>query len=501
MSADFWIKAAQLIVSLSFLIFIHELGHFFWARVFKTRVNKFYLFFNPNFSILRAKKFNGKWHFEWFKKNQPEHLQPLLDANGEEKKDKKGNVILVPAPIDELPDDDWRKYPDSTEWGIGWLPLGGYCSIAGMVDESMDPTVTNTEPQPWEYRSKKTWQRLLIITGGVVNNFIGALIIYSMLMFSNGEEWMPVRNAYLGYDYCTTAQNYGFENGDIIKTINGVEPERISDVAQYIIIEGKQDVTVLRNGQEVNITLPKSFGESYLEIDKDNPFMSPRFPLVIDDFSDNSPAKNIGMEIGDSIVGVNGKAMSAASEIRDTLANHPSDTVVLSFVRNHQTMQMPVELNEDGALGVALKNPALFFKTETKRYGFFASIPAGIKKGFSVLGSYVKQFRLVFTKAGAKSLGGFGAIGGLFPSEWNWTDFWSLTAFLSVILAFMNILPIPVLDGGYVLFILYEMITRRKPSEKVMEIMLNIGMFLLLALLIFANGNDLIKWILKLIGK
>ena len=501
MTAEFWIKAAQLVVSLSFLIFIHELGHFFWARLFKTRVDKFYLFFNPNFSIVRAKKFNGKWHFAWFQKNLPDHVKPLLDADGNEKKDKKGNTIYAPAPLEELADDDWRKYPENTEWGIGWIPLGGYCSIAGMVDETSDSSTINSEPQPWEYRSKKTWQRLLIIVGGVVNNFIGALIIYSMLMFHYGEEWVPVSNGYLGYDYCQTALDNGFENGDIIVDINGERPEHTSDVAQLLIIEGKQEVTVLRNNEKVSLTLPKDFGERFVENEKGGQFMVMRFPFVVDSVAPNTPAKEAGLQKGDSIIGINSVMTSAASQIRDTLSKHPNETSVLTLVRSGRTLDVPVVVDESGMLGITFKNPALFFKTKVKKYGFFASFPAGIRKGCEVLGSYVKQFRLVFTKAGAKSLGGFGAIGGLFPAFWDWEAFWSLTAFLSIILAFMNILPIPVLDGGYVLFILYEMITRRKPNDKVMEVMLNIGMFLLLALLVFANGNDLFKWIMGLLGK
>lgn len=499
MNLDFWIKAAQLIVSLTILVFVHELGHFMWARIFKVRVDKFYLFFNPNFSIFRAKKINGKWQVRWFAKNPPDLREPMRDSDGNSMTDRKGKPMMRPIPIEQLPEDDWRHYPETTEWGIGWIPLGGYCSINGMVDETSTSGELATKPQPWEYRSQSAWKRLLIITGGVLNNFIAALIIYAMMLFAYGEEYLPLSNAHWGYDYCKTAQNNGFVNGDIITAINGMPVQFEKDAIEKIIIEGKTDITVRRNNLTTQIKLPQNFGEQFLEA-KETGLMTLRFPMVVDSVMPTSAAAAAGFQKGDSLLQLDGIPMMAA-DMRSYFANHADQTVAVNYIRQGALRCDTLTVNHTGQIGIQLRNPYPWFTIETKHYGFFASIPAGISRGFSVLGSYVKQFRLVFTKAGAQSLGGFGTIGNLFPATWDWSIFWNMTAFLSIILAFMNILPIPILDGGYVLFILYEIITRRKPSERFMEISLQIGMFLLLALLIFANGNDLYKWLIGLMGK
>lgn len=489
---DFLIKALQLILSLSILVFVHELGHFGFARLFKVRVDKFYLFFNPKFSIVRFKKINGKWQSRWFAPNLPDHVQPLLDSEGLAKKDKKGRTIMVPAPTDELADSDWRKHPETTEWGLGWVPLGGYCKIAGMIDESMDTAVINSEPQSWEYRSRPAWQRLLIITGGVLMNFITAIVIYGVLLFTWGQEQLPVQNAYLGYNYCQTALDNGFQNGDIIVTVNDEAVHFEKDALEKIVIEGKQQVVVTRGETDTLLLLPKDFGEQMLAAEERS-FMEVRLPFVIDQVVSNSPAAEAGLQSGDSVVGLNGKALAVYQDISKELLSCQSQRVAISVVRAGNLLNDSLTVSEDGKMGVQVRNPMPYFKTEKQTFGFFAAIPAGWTMMTDVLTSYIKQFRLVFTKEGAKSLGGFGAIGNLFPAAWNWQIFWNMTAFLSVILAFMNILPIPILDGGYVLFILYEIITRRKPSDKFMEISLNIGMFLLFALLIFANGNDILR--------
>lgn len=488
MTAEFWIKAVQLVLSLSLLVFVHELGHFMFARLFKVRVEKFYLFFNWKFSLVRFKKIKGKWQVKFFSRNVAEHLQPLLDEQGNRKVDKKGNPILVPAPTDNLSDDDWRKYPETTEWGIGWIPLGGYCKIAGMVDESMDAASMNATPQPWEYRSRPAWQRLFIIIGGVLMNFVTAIVVYAMILFTWGTEILPMENAYLGYDYCQTALNNGFENGDKILAVDGEKVVSEKDFVERVVIEGKSNVLLQRNGKDTLLVLPDNFGEQMLDAEEKK-FMTYRMPFVIDSVS----GINTMLHAGDSLVGLNGQTLVSYSELTEAFALHKSQTVLLSYYREGILMQDSVVLDENGKLGVLLKNPMVYFKTEQQEYGFFESFPAGWNLGVEILGSYVKQFRLVFTKAGAKSVGGFASIGNLFPGTWNWYVFWNMTAFLSIILAFMNILPIPVLDGGYVLFLLYEIITRRKPSDRFMEIALNIGMFLLLALLIFANGNDIIR--------
>ncbi len=482
------IKALQLILSLSLLVFVHELGHFMFARLFKTRVDKFYLFFNPKFAIVRWKKINGKWRIKWFSKNWEEYSQPILDENGYQKLDKKGNPMTQPLPIDRLPEDDWRRYPETTEWGIGWLPLGGYCSICGMVDETTSINDLNEKAEPWEYRSKPAWQRLLIITGGVLMNFVTAVIVYSIMLFHWGSEEMPMRNAYLGYNYCQTALNNGFENGDIIISINNEEVETEKDAVEKIVIENKREVLINRNGNETLILLPEGFGEQMLAAEEKQ-FMELRIPFVIDEVV----GQNKMLQKGDSVIAINNKRASVYQDITKEISSLSNTKINISFFRNGILMSDSIMLDENGKIGVSIKNPIVYFKTIKKEYNILQSIPAGWNMMVDVLSSYVKQFRLVFTKEGAKSLGGFAAIGNLFPSVWDWQIFWNMTAFLSVILAFMNILPIPVLDGGYVLFLLYEMIFRRKPSEKFMQIALNIGMLLLFALLIFANGNDVVR--------
>lgn len=490
------IKALQLVLSLSILVFVHELGHFGFARLFKVRVNKFYLFFNPNFSIFRAKKINGKWQFRFFAKNLPDHVRQSVDDFGVPHTDKKGNPIMEPAPLSELADDDWRKHPETTEWGIGWVPLGGYCAIDGMADETTDASMLSAEVKPWEFRAKPAWQRMFIIAGGVLMNFITAAIIYAMMLYTWGKEYIPMENAYLGYDYCQTALNNGFQNGDRIITIDGDTIEQQQEFISKAVIEGKQNVVVLRNGEEVNITLPEDFGEQILSANEKG-LLQIRIPFVIGQVTEGTPAQAAGLQSNDSIIGINNKHLVAYSDIVRELDTLKGQTITVGFVRNDSTMQLPLTLSDEGKMGVQIDpNLTRYFKTQKIEYGFFESFPAGIKQGWEGLVNYVKQFRLVFTKAGAQSVGGFVAIGNMFPSTWDWSIFWSFTAFISIALAFMNFLPIPVLDGGYFLMLIYEMITGRKPSDRFMEIASNIGMFLLLALLIFANGNDIIKLIM-----
>ena len=350
----------------------------------------------------------------------------------------------------------------------------------------------NEKAEPWEYRSRPAWQRLLIIIGGVLMNFITAIVIYAVMLFTWGEEYLPVKNAYLGYDYCQTALNNGFQNGDLVISVNNEPIETEQELLSKIVIEGKQNVLVNRNGKDTLIVMPKDFGEQMLNAEEKG-MVRLRVPFVIDLVSENSPAEIVGIQKGDSIVMINSKATPAYSDVVEEFTNFKGETILLGYYRNGELMQDSIQLTTDGKLGIQIKHPYSYFETERNEYGFFSAIPAGLNKGVNTLSGYIKQFRLVFTKAGAQSIGGFGSIGNLFPSQWNWYTFWSMTAFLSIILAFMNILPIPVLDGGYVLFLIYEMITRRKPSDKFMEISLNIGMLLLLALLIFANGNDVLR--------
>ncbi|MEE0909330.1 MAG: RIP metalloprotease RseP [Bacteroidales bacterium] len=455
-------KILALILSLSFLVFIHELGHFLFARLFKTRVEQFYLFFNPYFSLIRAKRYNGKWHFSFFSRQAPE---------------------------------EFAEHPDKTEWGLGWLPFGGYCSIAGMIDESNTSADSlASEPQPWEYRSKKAWQRLLIVLGGVLMNFIGAIVIFAGILFTWGKETLPLQNVTQGYDYVEVALKGGFQNGDIITKVEGKEVHQLSDALEQILLDDTRQVSVLRNGVEETITLPQDFAKQMLASGAKQ-FATPRFPFVIDNFVIGSAAEKAGMKVGDSITALNGVKTLAFSDFVKEIENKKGQKIDITYYRQGKENIATIQLGADGKIGAACKNPALIYKTEKTEYNIFESIPAGIVLGCETLVSYVKQFKLVFTKEGASQLGGFGAIGSMFPETWNWALFWNMTAFLSIILAFMNILPIPALDGGHVMFTLWEMITGKKPGDKFMARAQTIGMAILFALLIYANGNDLYRWI------
>ena len=492
----FFIRAIQLILSLSILVFLHELGHFSFARLFKVRVDKFYMFFNPYFSLIRAKKINGKWDVKYFATNVIPNERPKLDADGDVMVDKKGKAIMELIPLEELPEGDWRKYPDNTEWGIGWLPLGGYCKIAGMADESMDTTQLAAPPQPWEYRSRSVWQRLPIIIGGVLVNFILAMVIYSASLFTWGQETLPLENAKYGLHFSPIMLQNGFQQGDNILSINGEKTNDRTDVIEKILIDGKETVEVLRDGKTVALNLPTDFTQKVLAAEETD-LISVRFPFVVNEISDASPAATAGLKPGDSIVGVNGQKADMFQDIATQLERNKNKAVSIDFVRDGQIKQARVKLSETAKLGVAVRPASEYIETKVISYSFLESIPAGISFGWETLTSYVKQLKIVFTKEGSKQLGGFGAIGKMFPKAWDWQIFWSMTALLSIILAFMNFLPIPGLDGGYVMFLLYEMVTGRKPNDRLLEIAQTAGFFLLIALMLYSNGNDVYKAIFK----
>jgi regulator of sigma E protease len=492
----FFIRAIQLILSLSILVVLHELGHFAFARLFKVRVDKFYMFFNPNFSLVRAKKINGKWEVKFFAANVPANERPKLDADGDVMVDAKKKPMLEQIPISEIPDGDWRKYPETTEWGIGWLPLGGYCKISGMVDESMDLAQMSAEPQPWEYRSRPVWQRLPIIIGGVLVNFILAMVIYSAVLFTWGEEYLPLQNAKYGLQFSKTMETCGFKNGDNILKIDGQSVEQRSDVIEKILIDGNQKVTVARDSAQIDLVLPKDFAQKVLAAGETD-LIAIRHPFVVAEVTAGSPAEKAKLQAGDSIIGINGKSLFIFQDIANQLDVSRNKLIDIEYVRNGKIIQSKIKVDENAKLGVAYRPYFDFLSTKRIQYGFFAAIPAGINLGWETLTSYVKQMKLVFTKEGSKQMGGFGSIGKMFPKMWDWQIFWSMTALLSVILAFMNFLPIPALDGGYVLFLLYEMITGRKPNDKFLEYAQTAGFFLLMALLVFANGNDIFKAIFK----
>ncbi|MBV4386895.1 RIP metalloprotease RseP [Parabacteroides distasonis] len=439
----FLIKALQLILSLSILVIVHEFGHFIFARIFKVRVEKFYLFFDPWFSLFKYKPKNS-----------------------------------------------------DTEYGVGWLPLGGYCKISGMIDESMDKEAMAQPPKPYEFRSKPAGQRLMIMVAGVVFNFLLALFIYSMILFTWGDTYLPLKNMKMGMNYSETFQNVGFQDGDILLRADNEELERFGSDSFRKVVEAKT-VTVLRDGRETVIPIPEDMMQRCMRDGKG--FADPlRIPMVVRELPDkNAPAALAGMLPKDSVVAINGVATPTFYDASGLLSENKSEEVTVDFYRNGQLESLTMRTDSAGKIGVAVMLPTDLYQTVTRKYGFFESFPAGIKLGINTLKGYVNDMKYVFTKEGASSLGGFGTIGGLFPSVWDWRIFWERTAFLSIILAFMNILPIPALDGGHVMFLIYEVVARRKPSDKFLEYAQMAGMFILFALLIYANGNDIFRFFFK----
>ena len=435
------------------------------------------MFFNPWTSIVRFKKFDGKWHVKFFAPNE---------------------------------DEEWNKHPETTEWGIGWLPFGGYCAIGGMVDETHSTEDLAAEPQEWEFRSKPAWQRLLIIMGGILVNFIGAIVIFILMLWTWGQSTLPLRNVTTGLYYSQIMLDEGFEQQDKILTVDGEEPGTLGEAVQAMIIEGKRHITVLRGNDTIQLTLSEDLGTRYLAkqnaFDKaerekarsDKNYQKRRYtlvaewiPFVVDSVLPDNSAAFAGIEKGDSIVAVNGVATPCNILLTEELQRYPCDSVTVEFYRHGELMTTRAFLGDQCKLGIVPKLDIFAF--EQTDYTFWQAIPAGIQYGWDILAMYVKQFRLVFTKEGAQSVGGFGAIGSMFPSQWSWYLFWHMTAFLSIVLAFMNFLPIPALDGGYILFLLVEMITRRKPSDKFLEKANEVGFWILIALLVLANGNDILK--------
>ena len=442
---DIVIQASQFILSLSLLIVLHELGHFVPAKLFKTRVEKFYLFFDPWFSLFKIKK-------------------------------------------------------GDTEYGIGWLPLGGYVKISGMIDESMDKEQLKQEPQPWEFRAKPAWQRLIIMVGGVTVNLVLGMLIYASIFFVWGEKTLPAENLKdgvwvvdsLGYDL-------GLQNGDKILSLDNIKVESINKVIGDILIEGRKTIQVDREGEIVNLTVPANFDQDVLR-EGAKTIVAPRIPYIVGGFSENSVAEKAGIQKKDKIIGIDGQPIKYFDEFKSLIGDYKGQKVIVDVERDGANKQIELSIPEEGIIGVFTANLSYDdlekmgeYEFKTVRYGFVESVPAGISKGKETLTKYVKQFKLVFTAEGAKSLGGFITIGNLFPAEWNWQIFWEMTALLSIILAFMNILPIPALDGGHVMFLLYEVITGRKPNEKVMEYAQYAGMILLLSLLLYANGSDVFR--------
>jgi regulator of sigma E protease len=472
------IRAAQLILSLSLLIIMHECGHFLFAKIFKVRVERFYLFFNPVFSIFKMKKINGKWNFKFFAKNDTNIKKQIL-PNG----DVEENII----PAEQLPDDNWKKYPESMEWGIGWIPLGGYVSLSGMIDESMNTAQIKLPAKPWEFRTKKAWQRLLIMTGGVLVNFIMALAIYSAVLFTWGETYVELKDVPM--EFSNIGLNAGFENGDFILSADGKDLGRYSENSLMDLLEAK-NVSVLRNGEIVELQMPKD-GLIKSVLKEHTWFVRPFMPVVVDSTLLNSPAEKF-LQKGDQFIKIDSVEIPSFGVLTEFLESNKEKTVNVSVLRNGEILTQEIPLGKDGKFGF-YPMQTLQITPKTEHFNFFESIPAGISYGVNKLKNYVHQMKYVFTKEGATSLSGFVGMAGIFAPTWDWHSFWENTAFISIALAFLNILPIPALDGGHVLFLIYEVITRRKPSDKFMTYAQVFGMLLLFSLFFYANGMDLIR--------
>ncbi|MDZ7848150.1 MAG: RIP metalloprotease RseP [Owenweeksia sp.] len=433
---DILIQATQFILSLSLLIILHEAGHFIPAKLFKTKVEKFYLFFDPWFSL-------------------------------------------------------FKKKVGDTEYGIGWLPLGGYVKIAGMIDESMDKDQMKKPPEPWEFRSKPAWQRLIIMIGGVTVNVLLAILIYAGMMMHYGEQYLPVENAKYGVVADTAAQAIGLRNGDKIIAVDGKTMQRFSDIPKEILLGDQGKITIERGGEIQEITISETDKRDLIKAR--STLVEPLIPFVVDSVTAEAVAQDAGIKKGDKLVSLNGREINSFNEFRREVPKHKNEEVQVGFMRDGQLLEAHMTIPESGLMGVSAKSD--FLQPASHKYGFFEAFPAGVRKSFNVLGDYIRQFKLILnpdTEA-YKEVGGFLMIAQQYGTDWDWQRFWGFTAFLSIMLAFLNILPIPALDGGHVVFVLWEMISGRKPSEKVLEYAQIVGFVILMGLILLANGNDILR--------
>ena len=442
------VQALQLLAALSLLILLHEFGHFFFARLFKTRVEKFYLFFDFLFP------FPSLLNFSLFKK-------------------KKGD----------------------TEYGLGWFPLGGYVKIAGMVDESMDKDAMKLPPQPWEYRSKKAWQRLFIMLGGIIMNVLVAIFIYTLIFGVWGEEYLPAKNVTNGIAVDSLGESVGFKNGDMVVSMDGKPVNRFSEIKYGILFDGIKTVQVMRDGQQVDVAIPD--GTIRKIIKQQRGFISVRMPFIIRGIDKTGAAFKMGLQKDDSIIAVNGQPIRFFDEYETIKKDLGGKPIVFTVVRNANTLTINGELPQNKLLGVERElDVTRYYQFESIKYNVLTAIGRGFSFTFEQVGNYWHQLKMIFTSKEVKaseSLGGIVSFGKMFPTEFDWQDFLMLTAFVSIILAVMNLLPVPGLDGGYVIFLLYEMITRRQVSEKVMERATTAGLILLLGLMLYANGLDIFR--------
>ncbi len=440
--SPFAVKAIQLLFSLSLLIVLHELGHFIPAKLFKTRVEKFYLFFDVKFSL-------------------------------------------------------FKKKIGETVYGIGWLPLGGYVKIAGMIDESMDKEQMAQPPQPWEFRSKPAWQRLIIMLGGVTVNIIVGFVIYMGILYVYGRTITTNEDLPQGFAVTEQFKEYGFQDGDQILSINGEPLDDILEINRYIFVRDVSKVEVKHADGSIEIVqVPEDAGSKMFESGI-MPAFTPRQEIAVD--SVFGPAKEAGLLASDKIISINGKTVQYRDEFQNIIDENKLEAKEIVFLRGNVTDTLNITANKEGLIGIGYSNEKIISQLgQTKiDYTLGESIVGGFGFGYNTLRDYVAQFKYVFTKKGATQVGGFGAIGNLFPGVWDWQSFWATTALISIILAFMNILPIPALDGGHVMFLLYEIVTGRKPGDKFMEYAQMVGFFILIALVLFANGNDIYRWLFE----
>jgi regulator of sigma E protease len=439
------VKAGQLILSLSILVVLHELGHFIPAKWFKCRVEKFYLFFDPWFALIKKK-------------------------------------------IGE------------TEYGVGWLPLGGYVKISGMIDESMDKEQMKQPPQPWEFRSKPAWQRLIIMIGGVTVNLLLGFFIFSMILFTWGEDYLPAKNLTYGVYVDTLGEKIGIQNGDRIVSVNGKEVENFNKLSGDFILNEAQTIQVQRNGQVLDLKVPEGSIRTLINR-KGDPLARPAFPAVVDSVFKTAKFTKNALQHSDTIIALNGEPVSSFAQFQDEISQLKEKEISMVVSRpTGDTVEVKAVVNKDAMIGFAAMPGRKFLKIEHRDYDFLESLPAGVAKGWETLIMNLKNFKLLFTSKEVKaseSLGSFISIGNMFGEQWDWERFWSMTALLSIVLAFMNILPIPALDGGHVIFTLYEMISGRKPGEKFMEYAQMVGMILLLLLMAYALGLDFWRYLFK----
>ena len=474
MSTTFWIKAFEMILALGILVMIHEFGHYFFARIFGVWVEKFYLFFNPWLTLV---KWKPKKYVKWL--SHGNEMATTVESDAEENKKS------------------WR----ATEYGIGWLPLGGYCAISGMIDESMNTEAMKQPAKPYEFRSKPAWQRLLIMLGGVMFNFLLAIIIYAGIAYSVGETFIKFSDAAYGISYCDSAHKIGFEDGDIPIAVDGKAVDHSDRKTIQALVTGNQ-VTVLRNGKDtVKIDIPERFIFQVNEdvTERKQSFLTMNMPVIVDSVLPGMGGEKAKLQKGDWLVAINQVPTTDVNAFSTEIEKYKGQEITLTIKRGDQLLNASgVPVDTSGMIGVhKIIDPNALFKVTHIKYNILQSIPHGIKMGWEELVDYVKNFKYVFTPEGAQSLGGFGAIGSIFPDTWDWLGFWKITAWISIILAVMNVLPIPALDGGHVMFLLYEMITGRQPSLKFLEKAQMIGMALLIALLLFANGNDIYRFFFK----